>query len=82
MSPSSKKQRVMLGCLCNQTDTKTLYYGLLKLKYYGPIRLKHQKDENKYAPLNSSYRNHTNSQDFYQKIFKLINRSLCPTGRL
>ena len=48
MSPSSKKQGVMLGSLCNQTDcletdTKTLYYSLLKLKY-GPIYLKHKKD--------------------------------------
>ena len=43
MSPSSKKQGVMLESLCNQTDTKTLYYSLLKLKY-GPIYLKHKKD--------------------------------------
>ena len=39
----------MLGPLCNQivnleTDAKTLYYSLLKLKYSLAIYLKHKKD--------------------------------------
>ena len=38
----------MLGCLCNQivnleTDAKTLYYSLLKLKYSLAIYLKQKK---------------------------------------
>ena len=49
MSPSSKKQEVMLnGPLCNQTvnletDAKTLYYSLLKLKYSPAIYFKGKK---------------------------------------
>ena len=43
----------MLAPLCNrivnlETDAKTLYHSLLKLKY-SPIYLKHKKDLNKYA---------------------------------
>ena len=39
----------MLGPLCNQTvnldtDAKTLYYSLLKLKYSPSIYLKYKKD--------------------------------------
>ena len=40
----------MLGSLCNlqtvnlETEIKTLYYGLLKLKYSPSIYLKHEKD--------------------------------------
>ena len=45
LSPKLK----MLGPLCNQivnleTDAKTLYYSLLKLKYSLAIYLKHKKD--------------------------------------
>ena len=54
--------------LCNQTvnlktDSKTLYYSTLKLKYSLSI-LKHNKGQKKYASLNSSHnnchRNYTN----------------------
>ena len=43
-----KKQGVMLGPLCNQTvnletDSKTLNYSLLKLKYNPSIYFKHKK---------------------------------------
>ena len=39
----------ILGLLCSQivkleTDTKTLYYSLVKLKYSPSIYLKHKKD--------------------------------------
>ena len=39
----------MLGPLCNpivklETDAKTLYYSLVKLKYIPSIYLKHKKD--------------------------------------
>ena len=78
----------MFGPLCNQTvtletDAKTLYYSLLKLKYSPSIKLylKHKKDKNKYASFNNSHRNFMN-RVFYQKIFKSIDRSLCPTGRI
>ena len=72
MSPSSKKQGVMLGSLCNQTDcletdTKTLYYSFnTEIKIWSYI-FKAQK-----RPLNSSHGNCMN-RIFYQKIFKLIN---------
>ena len=49
MSPSTKRQRVKFRPLCDQTvnlktDTKTLYYSLLKLKYSPSIHLKHKKE--------------------------------------
>ena len=84
MSPSSKTQGVMLGPLNQtvnlETDAKTLYYSLLKLKNSPSIYyfLKCGKDyKNKYAPLNNSHRNQTN-RIFYQEIFKSINQSLHP----
>ena len=45
----TRSQLKMLGPLCNQivnleTDAKTLYYSLLKLKYSLFIYLKHKKD--------------------------------------
>ena len=51
----------MLGPLCNQTvslksDSKTLYYSTLKLKY-SPSILKHNKGYKKYALLNNSHNN-------------------------
>ena len=51
----------MLAPLCYQrvnleTDAKTLYYSLLKLKYSLSIHLKHKRE---YASLDSSHRNHT-----------------------
>ena len=58
----------MLGPLCNQTvnlktDSKSLYYSALKLKY-SPSILKHNKGEKKYESLNNSHnnfhRNYTN----------------------
>ena len=66
----------MFGPLCNQTvtletDAKTLYYSLLKLKYSPSIYLKHKKNKNKYASFNNSHRNFMN-RVFYQKIFKSI----------
>ena len=72
-----KKQGVMLEPLCNQTvnletDAKTLYYSLLKLKYSSSIYSKHKKDWNKYASLNNSHTNHTNRM-FYEKA---SNRSI------
>ena len=75
-----------LGLYVNQTvtletDAKTLYYSLLKLKYSPSISLKHKKDKNKNASFNNSHRNFTN-RVFYQKIFKSIDRSLCPAGRI
>ena len=57
----------MLGLLCDQTinletDDISLYYSLLKLKcivlLYAWWVLKHKKDQNKYASLNNSHRNH------------------------
>ena len=74
----------MLGPLCNQTinletDAKTLFYSLLKLKYSPPMYLKHKKDQNKYASLSNNHWNHMN-RIFSQKIFKLIDCSLCPLG--
>ena len=76
----------MLGPLCNQTvnletEAKTLYHSLLKLKYNPSIDLKHKKEENKYASLSNSHRNHMNGL-FSQKIFKLIDCSLCLMGRM
>ena len=49
MSTSSKTQGVMPGPQCKQTvnletDAKTLYYSLLKLKYSPSIYSKHKKD--------------------------------------
>ena len=60
----------MLGPLCNQTvnletNAKTLYYSLLKLKYSPSI-----------------YLNNSQEQDILNKIFKLMDRSLCPTGHI
>ena len=50
----------MLGPLCNQTvnletDAKTLYYSLLRLKCGPSIYLKHKKDQNKYASLSNNH---------------------------
>ena len=75
----------MLGPLCMETvnletDAKTLYYSLLKLKYSPCILFKVQKKtKDKYASLNNSRRNHMN-RIFYQKIFESIDHSLRPTG--
>ena len=79
MSPKLK----MLAPLCNQrvnleTDAKTLYYSLLKLKYSLSIYSKHKRE---YAYLDSNHRNHT-VRIFYQKIFKLVDCSLHPTERI
>ena len=57
MSPTLK----MLGLLCNETvnlktDSKTLYYSILKLKY-SPSILKHNNGLKKYASLNKSHNN-------------------------
>ena len=58
MSPTNKKSLKLkiLGLLCNQTDSKTLYYSVLKLKYSRSI-LKHKKGKMKYASLNNSHNN-------------------------
>ena len=64
-----RNQRVNL-----ETDTKTLYYSLPKLKYSLSLYLKHKRE---YASLDSSHRNHT-IRIFYQKIFKLVDCSLHP----
>jgi len=79
----------LLGPLCNQsvnleTDAKTLYYSLLKLKYnqdfYITVSLKRKKDSSKYASLNSRW-NHKH-RTFYHKIFKSIDHSLHPMGHM
>ena len=79
----------MLQPLCNhtvnpKTDSKTLYYSILKLKY-SPSILKHNKGEKKYALLNNSHnnchRNYTN-QILLIHMLRLINWSLRPTGRM
>ena len=69
----------MLGSLCNlqtvnlETEIKTLYYGLLKLKYSPSIYLKHEKDKKicifKQQPQNS------HEQD-------ILPNSLRPMGRM
>ena len=70
----------MLQPLCNhtvnpKTDSKTLYYSILKLKY-SPSILKHNKGEKKYALLNNSHnnchRNYTN-QILLIHMLRLIN---------
>ena len=65
-----------------ESDVKTLclYFSLLKLKCSPSIYLKHKKDQNKYASLKNNHRNH--KQDYCQKIFKSIDRSLHPTGHM
>ena len=64
-----------------KTDSKSLYYSLLKLKY---IFTKKKMRGLKCASLNNSHvnshRNHTN-RIFYKDIFITIDRSLRPTGR-
>ena len=62
--PIKKKKTLklkMLGPLCNQTvnlktDSKTLCYSILKLKY-SPSILKHNKGWKKYTSLNNSHYN-------------------------
>ena len=78
----------MLGFLCHQTvnlevDAKTLYFSLLKLKCSPSIIQSTKKtiNFNKYASLNNSHRNHRN-RIFYQNIFKSIDHSLHPMGRM
>ena len=77
----------MHGPLCNQTDnlktdSKTLYYSMLKLKY-SPSIFKHNKGYKKYALLNNSHnnchRNYTNGIFLHYTHFQ-INCSLHPTG--
>ena len=51
----------MLGLLCNQTvnlktDSKTLYYSIIKLKY-SPSILEHNNGLKNYASLNKSHNN-------------------------
>ena len=50
----------MLEPFCDQTvnletDAKTLYYSLLRLKCGPSIYLKHKKDQNKYASLSNNH---------------------------
>ena len=78
-----KKKRVrnwMLGPLCDQTvnlktDSKTLYYSALQLKY-SPSVLKHNKGKKKYESLNSSHnnfhRNYTNGMFLQIQNFRSI----------
>ena len=51
----------MFGPLSNQTvtletDAKTLYYSLLKLKYSPSISLKHKKDKNMVADIGTTHK--------------------------
>ena len=70
----------MLRLLCNhtlnlKTDSKTLYYSILILKY-SPSILKHNEGEKKYASLSNSHnnchRNYTN-QILLVHMFRSIN---------
>ena len=79
----------MLLPLCNhavnpKTDSKTLYYSILKLKY-SPSILKHNKGEKKCVLLSKSHSNcHRNYTNWILLIhmFRSINWSLRPTGRM
>ena len=74
----------MLGLLCNQTvnlktDSKTLYYSILKLKYSPPIKKKHNKQgKNKYASFNNSnnnfHKNYMNWVFLQRHRFRSINQ--------
>ena len=84
----SSCEKSWFGLLCNQTvslktDSKTLYYSILKLKYSLSIS-KHNKGEKKYASLNNSHNNcHRNNMNgiFLQiQMFRSIDQSLHPTG--
>ena len=74
----------MLRPLCNQTvnlktDSKNLYYSILKLKY-GPSVLKHNEGGKIYASLNNSYNatemTRTGRIFLQTHMFILIDRSL------
>ena len=72
----------ILGPLCNQTvklktDSKTLYYSIMKLKYR-PFVLKNNKGWQKYSSSNNSHynnyhRNYTNRIFLQQHMGRLIN---------
>ena len=65
-------------CVVKLKLTSLLQFTEIKiLSFY----IKHKKTRIKNASLNNSHRNQTN-RIFYQKIFKLIKRSLHPTGRM
>ena len=74
----------MLGPLCNQTvnlktDSKTLCYSILKLKY-SPSILKHSKGLKKCALLNNAHnnchRNYANGRDISANTRVQIDRSI------
>ena len=81
----------VLEPLCNQTvnletDDKTLYCSLMKLKYrlssVPKAKVANMERFNcMHASSNNSHRKHTN-RIFYKKIFKSINGSLHPTGHM
>ena len=84
----SSPQLKMLRPLCSQTvnlntDSKTLYYSILKLKYR-PSIIKHNKGLKKCALLNNSHnnchRNYTNGIFLQIHMFRSIDQSLHPTG--
>ena len=52
MSPSSKKKNKEILGLNLETDAKTRYYSLLKLKYSPSIYLKHKKTKISILPKN------------------------------
>ena len=79
----------MLWPLCNhtvnlKTDSKTLSYSILKLKYSSSI-LKHNEGEKNYTSLSNSHnnchRNYTN-RILLTHMFRSINWSLHPMGRM
>ena len=64
-----------------ETDAKTPYCSLLELKYSPSIYLKQKKKIEINMHLYTTATNHMN-RIFDQKIFKSIDRSLGPTGRM
>ena len=90
-----KKQRIwnklkMLRLLCNQTvlicmktDSKTLFYSILKLKC-SPFILRHNKGQKNYATLNNSHSiqlpQKLHEKDISTKTHGSIDQSLRPVG--
>ena len=80
----------MLGPLCNhsvdlRTDSKTLYYSILKLKY-SPSISKHNKGWKKYALLNNGHnncqRNYMNKLDISTDTLVQIDWSIFASYRM